>query len=203
MHIPATDTQNIDILTFDKALLHTENSKEYDRDKWMYVPDFYSEYRYILGTKGNNPLICIGINPSTAEPDNLDNTLKSVERIAFANGFDSFIMYNVYAQRATRPDDMDEKFNEQLHEENMKAFRYVLNRSGSSPAIWAAWGTIIEKRSYLKDCVRDMVKIGNEFNAKWYMCGKPSVKGHPHHPLYLKKDSPVESFYVLSYLNSI
>lgn len=203
MHIPATDTQNIDILTFDKALLHTENSKEYDRDKWMYVPDFYSEYRYILGTKGNNPLICIGINPSTAEPDNLDNTLKSVERIAFANGFDSFIMYNVYAQRATRPDDMDEKFNEQLHEENMKAFRYVLNRSGSSPAIWAAWGTIIEKRSYLKDCVRDMVKIGNEFNAKWYMCGKPSVKGHPHHPLYLKKDSPVESFDVLSYLNSI
>lgn len=203
MHIPATDTQNIDILTFDKALLHTENSKEYDRDKWMYVPDFYSEYRYILGTKGNNPLICIGINPSTAEPDNLDNTLKSVERIAFANGFDSFIMYNVYAQRATRPDDMDEKFNEQLHEENMKAFRYVLKRSGSSPAIWAAWGTIIEKRSYLKDCVRDMVKIGNEFNAKWYMCGKPSVKGHPHHPLYLKKDSPVESFDVLSYLNSI
>ena len=203
MHIPATDTQNINILTFDKALLHTENSKEYDRDKWMYVPDFYSEYRYILGTKGNNPLICIGINPSTAEPDNLDNTLKSVERIAFANGFDSFIMYNVYAQRATRPDDMDEKFNEQLHEENMKAFRYVLNRSGSSPAIWAAWGTIIEKRSYLKDCVRDMVKIGNEFNAKWYMCGKPSVKGHPHHPLYLKKDSPVESFDVLSYLNSI
>lgn len=203
MHIPATDTQNIDILTFDKALLHTENSKEYDRDKWMYVPDFYSEYRYILGTKGNNPLICIGINPSTAEPDNLDNTLKSVKRIAFANGFDSFIMYNVYAQRATRPDDMDEKFNEQLHEENMKAFRYVLKRSGSSPAIWAAWGTIIEKRSYLKDCVRDMVKIGNEFNAKWYMCGKPSVKGHPHHPLYLKKDSPVESFDVLSYLNSI
>ena len=203
MHIPATDTQNIDILTFDKALLHTENSKEYDRDKWMYVPDFYSEYRYILGTKGNNPLICIGINPSTAEPDNLDNTLKSVERIAFANGFDSFIMYNVYAQRATRPDDMDEKFNEQLHEENMKAFRYVLKRSGSSPAIWAAWGTIIEKRSYLKDCVRDMVKIGNEYNAKWYMCGKPSAKGHPHHPLYLKKDSPVESFDVLSYLNSI
>ena len=45
-------------------------------------PDFYSEYRYILGTAGKKPLITIGINPSTAEPDNLDNTLKSVERIA-------------------------------------------------------------------------------------------------------------------------
>ncbi len=36
---------------------------DYDSEKWLYVPDFYTEYRYILGTKGQNPLICIGINP--------------------------------------------------------------------------------------------------------------------------------------------
>lgn len=203
MHIPKSNTQKVDILTFDNAKLHTSQSSVYNRDKWLYIPDFYSEYRYILGTKGTNPLICIGINPSTAEPDNLDNTLKSVERIAVANGFDSFVMFNVYAQRATRPDDMDEELNELLHTENMKAFRYILEKSGSSPSIWAAWGTIIEKRPYLKQCVKDMVNIGEKYNAKWYMCGKPSVKGHPHHPLYLKKDSPVEPFDISSYLNSI
>ncbi|MFR6424354.1 MAG: DUF1643 domain-containing protein, partial [Oscillospiraceae bacterium] len=48
-----------------------------------------------------NPLICIGINPSTAQPGDLDNTLKSVERIALGNGYDSFTMFNVYPQRAT------------------------------------------------------------------------------------------------------
>ena len=97
-----------------------------------------------MGTRGENPLICIGINPSTAEPDNLDNTLKSVSRIAGGTGFDSWIMFNVYAQRATRPDDMDRELNRELHEENMAAFRYILSNvaQGISPAIWAAWGTI-------------------------------------------------------------
>ena len=32
--------------------------------------------------------------------------MKSVERLAAANGFDSWIMFNVYPQRATDPNDM-------------------------------------------------------------------------------------------------
>ena len=201
MHIPSSCSQEIEVLTFSAAREHRNNSAEYDRNKWLYIPDFYSEYRYILGTTGQKPLITIGINPSTAEPDNLDNTLKSVERIALANGYDSFVMFNVYAQRATRPDDMDPELNEVLHQENMLAFRWVLEHSGPSPSIWAAWGAIIEKRSYLIDCVRDMVNIGNEYNADWFKAGKVSVKGHPHHPLYLKKDSPLERFDMQAYLN--
>lgn len=203
MHIPVCETQKVNILTFEDALRHTDQSAVYDREKWTYVPDFYSEYRYILGTVGKRPLITIGINPSTAEPDNLDNTLKSVERIAKGNGFDSFIMFNVYAQRATNPDHMDKDLNEALHEENMKAFRYVLERAGTEPAIWAAWGAIVEKRSYLKLCLADMVRTGDEFKAKWYMAGKPSIKGHPHHPLYLRKDSVIENFDMEAYLKKI
>ena len=199
MHIPTSESLKVDILTFEDAKAHREGSASYNREKWLYIPDFYSEYRYILGTAGKNPLITIGINPSTAEPDNLDNTLKSVERIALGNGYDSFIMFNVYAQRATNPDHMDREFNEALHLENMKAFRWVLERSGETPAVWAAWGTIVEKRDYLKYCLEDMVSIGNEFNAKWFMTGKPSVKGHPHHPLYFKKDSQLELFDMQSY----
>ena len=80
---------------------HRSQRRDYDVSRWLYVPKVYSEYRYILGTRGKKPLICMGINPSTAIPDRLDNTLKSVERIALANGFDSFLMFNVYAQRAT------------------------------------------------------------------------------------------------------
>lgn len=86
MHIPKSDTQHTEILTFEEAQKHREESAVYDREKWLYIPDFYSEYRYILGTAGKKPLITIGINPSTAEPDNLDNTLKSVERIALLTG---------------------------------------------------------------------------------------------------------------------
>lgn len=203
MHIPSGTTAALQLVTFRQALQAANTpSEEYDVNKWIYAPNFYSEYRYILGTRGKNPLICIGINPSTAQPDDLDNTLKSVERIALGNGFDSFIMFNVYAQRATDPDDMERKCNLALHKENLEAFSYVLSIS-EKPAVWAAWGTIIEKRDYLKDCLLDMLKVGQDKNAQWYCAGAISKKGHPHHPLYLRKDEKIKTFDIVTYLNQL
>ena len=205
MHIPQGPTNALDLELFDEALAAAlRPSADYDVTRWLYVPNHYSEYRYILGTRGRKPLICMGINPSTAAPDNLDNTLKSVERVAHHNGYDSFIMFNVYAQRATNPDDMEFSYNPELHRENMEAFDYVLSldRAGA-PAVWAAWGTIIENRDYLPGCVRDMIRIGTARNAAWYSAGKRSKKGHPHHPLYLRRDSVLEPFDVEGYLDSL
>ena len=202
MHIPSADTTEIEVLTFEEALASSIASSEYDVEKWLYAPNFYSEYRYILGTRGTNPLICVGINPSTAKPDALDNTLKSVQRIADGNGFDSFLMFNVYAQRATRPDDMEKVCNLRLHEENMKAFRHLLS-IGERPAVWAAWGAIIEKRRYLPECVADMLAISREYDAQWFCAGPISKKGHPHHPLYLRKDEKLKPFDTPKYIQMI
>ena len=203
MHIPQGNTAELELVTFEQALKAANTpSPDYDIEKWLYAPNFYSEYRYILGTRGRNPLICIGINPSTAQPGALDNTLKSVERIALGNGFDSFIMFNVYAQRATSPDDMEKVCNPLLHKENLEAFRYVLSIS-EDPSVWAAWGAIIEKRGYLADCVRDMLAAGEEFGAKWYCAGAITKKGHPHHPLYLRKDEKIKPFDVAGYLKNL
>ena len=200
MHIPSGSTSQLELVTFAQALTAANTpNPEYDIDKWLYAPNFYSEYRYILGTRGKKPLICIGINPSTAKPEDLDNTLKSVERIALGNGFDSFIMFNVYAQRATDPDTMEMQCNAQLHKENMQAFSYVLSIS-EKPVVWAAWGTILEKRDYLSACLMDMVQIGQSFGAQWVCAGKCSKKGHPHHPLYLRKDEKICPFPIVEYL---
>lgn len=205
MHVPSCETNCLELADFEQALaLASLPSPDYDITKWLYVPNYYSEYRYILGTKGKKPLICVGINPSTAAPDDLDNTLKSVERVALHNGYDSFLMFNVYAQRATNPDDMEKTYNQTLHAENMKAFDYALSLDkDGAPAVWAAWGTIIEKRDYLPACVRDMIAIGNARGARWYSAGKRSKKGHPHHPLYLRKDSLLEDFDVAGYIDNI
>lgn len=202
MHIPKGTTAELELVTFAQALAAADTPNErYDVEKWLYAPNFYSEYRYVLGTRGKKPLICIGINPSTAEPGNLDNTLKSVERIALGNGFDSFIMFNVYAQRSTNPDAMEKQCNQALHRENLAAFRYVLSIS-EQPAVWAAWGAIIEKRDYLSQCLRDMVAAGYEYGANWYCAGAVTKKGHPHHPLYLRKDEKLKPFAVEAYLES-
>ncbi len=205
MHIPKGETGTIELLPFQEALEQAmQPSAEYDVNRWLYVPNTYGEYRYILGTRGNHPLICVGVNPSTAAPDDLDNTLKSVERVAHFNGFDSFLMFNVYAQRATRPDDMDRTLNLTLHRENMAAFAYLLSLDAQgSPAVWAAWGAVIEKRAYLPDCVRDMIALGEQKGARWFSAGKRSKAGHPHHPLYLRKDSVLEPFDVSAYLDSL
>ena len=175
-------------------------SPDYDVSRWLYVPNTYSEYRYILGTRGQKPLICVGINPSTAAPDALDPTLQSAQRIALNNGYDSFLMFNVYAQRATRPDDMERVCNSALHEENRKAFRYLLSLS-ETPAIWAAWGNIIEKRDYLMDCMRDFAADGQAANAQWFTAGPLLKSGHPHHPLYLKSTTALQPFDIDAYLH--
>ena len=199
-HIPTVDIRQLGDISFDRQLaLARQPNRDYDVDQWLFVPNTYTEYRYILGTRGKKPLICVGINPSTARPGALDPTLKSVERIARNSGFDSFIMFNVYAQRATSPNDMEQECNAELHRENMRAFEYILSLS-PAPVVWAAWGNIIEKRAYLFDCLADMIALGERFGAQWVSAGKRSVRGHPHHPLYLRADTPVEPFDAAAYL---
>lgn len=203
MHIPGCLTTETEILPFAQALAAAEQpSQDYDGARWLYVPNEYREYRYILATRGTRPLICVGVNPSTAAPGDLDPTLQSVERVALFNGYDSFIMFNVYAQRATRPRDMERTLNPALHRENMAAFAYALSLS-PAPAVWCAWGTVIEQRPYLSGCVRDMVELAGRYGARWYTAGARSKKGHPHHPLYLRRDSVLEPFDAAAYVMTL
>lgn len=193
-HIPSGVTAELALLPFQEALQQAlAPSEHYDVSRWLYVPNRYSEYRYILGTRGSRPLICMGINPSTAGPDDLDNTVKSVQRIALHNGFDSFLMFNVYAQRATDPDAMEKQCNALLHRENLRALEYLL-RLSPEPCVWAAWGAIIEKRPYLAHCLSDQIALGRRYAARWFTAGPISKKGHPHHPLYLRKDAALDPF---------
>ena len=130
---------------------------EYPGGTWYYEPHVYLPYRYVLGRVGRRPLVCIGINPSTAQPGALDPTLKSVERLAAHNGFDSWIMFNVYPQRATNPNDMDRIPDRALCDENLRWLAAVLENT--QPTMWAAWGTLIEKRDYLPGLMREMVAL--------------------------------------------
>ena len=154
---------------------------EYPGGLWYYEPHTYQPYRYVLGRVGRRPLVCIGINPSTAQPGALDPTLKSVERLANAN-------------------DMDKTPDRTLCDENLRWLQAVLAQT--EPTMWAAWGTLIEKRDYLPGLMREMVALTREKNIPWVTFGPRSKKGHPHHPLYLRKDSTPEPFDVENYLNT-
>ncbi len=200
MHVPRGRIEDEPLLSFQDAL-QADPGEPYDFDKWLYVPPMYAEYRYVLGTKGKNPLICVGLNPSTARPEALDRTLQSVQRIALSKGYDSFLMSNLYAQRATRPEDMDADIHDFLHRENLEAFRYLLQ---SGKDVWAAWGAVMRTRGYLRNCIRDFAKVAEEEGARWFTAGDRSKKGgHPHHPLYLSARHPLEPFDVRAYIRTL
>ena len=62
---------------------------------------------------------------------------------------------------------------------------------------------MIEQRPYLPQCVRDMVETGRLHNARWFTAGARSKRGHPHHPLYLRKDSVLDPFDAEGYCESL
>lgn len=200
MHVPKTESSQIRISGFEESL----GNQTFESGKWLCVPSSYEEYRYILGKMEGRTLITIGMNPSTAMPGQLDRTLKSVMKISGKNGFNSFVMFNVYAQRATLPKDMDHTLNKILHAENMKALDWLLNQACRNPTIWAAWGTLVERRKYFKDCLREIVDVASKYNAEWLQSECRTKKKHPHHPLYIgKAQQSLEKFDMKGYLDHL
>ena len=54
MHIPMAETKEIEIEPFYEALekAKEQTTAEYEVRNWLYVPNYYGEYRYMLGTTG-------------------------------------------------------------------------------------------------------------------------------------------------------
>lgn len=159
--------------------------------------------RYSLGQKGTKPLVCFGVNPSTAKPGNLDPTVASVARYAIAQGYDGWLMFNLYPQRATNPDKMHKRFQLKIHKENLRVMEELLSQYDEPVDVWCAWGTLIEKRPYLSRCMRDIGELLLKHNCRCFTRGKKSKAGHPHHPLYLKKESPMDVFDLKGYLEGV
>jgi hypothetical protein len=129
-------------------------------------------------------VVCFGVNPSTAEPNDLDPTLETVSKVAALGGHDSWIMLNVYAQRSTDPDGIHKNVDLELKAENERHIAEVID--GRDLALWAAWGSLITKRPFLRTALRDIIDLPALSASTWMSRGAISKAGHPHHPLYVK-----------------
>ena len=109
-------------------------------------------------------------------------------------------MLNVYPQRATKPADLTQEINQDYHYENLKHIKSIFDKSSCD--IWAAWGTIINKRKYLFSCLKDIVALAKEHSINWYSVGKISKDGHPHHPLYLSHNLKLDRFDIENYIKT-
>lgn len=169
-------------------------------EQWIYEHAVDGSARFVLGTVGENPLVCFGINPSTAAPNAPDRTVGRVTRFAADNGFDSWTMLNVYPQVSTDPKGLHLDHDDELKAENQ---RHITTIVQGRPTLLAAWGSLVDSRPYLRMLLRDILQITMAAGAQWVSLGEPTKDGHPRHPLYLRADTPLVPFDMAEYLAGV
>ncbi len=169
--------------------------------EWVYINNNDNSSRYVLGTIGKRTLFCFGINPSTAEPNSLDKTLMNVEAISKHNGYDSWIMFNIYPKRDTHFESLSSIINDDEHIKNVEIIRNTLSTQDNID-IWLAFGNHIYHRDYLAKCLVDIYEELKDKNIRWYSIGC-NKSGAPKHPLYQRKNSQLISFDIAKYIETL
>lgn len=146
------------------------------------------QYRYQLarvwGT--GDALVFVMLNPSTADADVDDPTIRRCMGFAKREGAAGIIVYNLYAFRATSPADM--KAAVDPHGPNNDGWLSGLAiwaREAKNPVV-CAWGTHADHST--------VDRFKQNFIGAPLVCLGTTKDGHPRHPLYVKGDQPLVSF---------
>lgn len=133
---------------------------------------------------GGRLLMWIGLNPSTADENQLDPTLRRILGYTLREGYDGFIMTNLFAWRATLPADM-RAAKDPVGPDNDRWLVECAMRCDRVVAAWGSHGSFLGRDAHT-------VKLLCDFNL---VCLSLNADGAPGHPLYLKKDLPLVKFH--------
>ncbi|MBD5352639.1 MAG: DUF1643 domain-containing protein [Bacteroides sp.] len=150
--------------------------------------------RYVLKKDGHNPLVVLGINPSTADDVRPDRTMTRVCGFADNMGFDSFVMLNVYPLRTPKIEELPAEIDSNLHEQNISHIVEEISKI-ENPSILVAYGNSISKKKYLRLCLKDILKELIQFKgAKFIQLGDLTNEGNPRHPLMARADIEIKEY---------
>ena len=166
--------------------------------EWIYKNSPDNSARYILGTKGQRTVFCFGINPSTATPEKPDPTIRKVARIAEYNGYDSFILFNVYPKRDTVFEHLEDSINDAEHLKNIETITEAMAEH-EQIHVWLAFGDHIYDRKYLPHCMKDIYAKLPKERVRWFAAGV-NKSGAPKHPLYQKNTAALIPLDMDSYI---
>lgn len=140
-------------------------------------------YRYVLKrripslVRWHHPALFIMLNPSTADAEKNDPTIRRCLSFASLNGCTELTVVNLFALRATNPLELMDHgdpvgpFNDQRIAEMIED-----HQMGIIVAAWGAHPFAKKRAQYIKERFGPFVCLGT------------TKDGSPRHPLYIKKD---------------
>ncbi len=140
-------------------------------------------YRYRLHRSwlmGEGTVLFIMLNPSTADAELDDPTIRRCIGFARRWGFQELVVANLFAWRATDPREL-KRASDPVGPENDE---HLIALSGDADAVIAAWGVHggYKNRNWV---VRRLLRGTVEHLGL-------TKQGHPRHPLYLRADAARE-----------
>lgn len=135
------------------------------------------KYRYALwrtwGHSNKGKVMFIGLNPSTANEELNDATIRRCIGFAKSWGYGGMYMLNLYSYVSKDPKKL--VLDEQIEKNNEKLLEY----SQKSDIVILAWGCF-------KNHTKRMEEVEKMFPLAY--CISKSKDGFPNHPLFLKSD---------------
>ena len=153
-------------------------NREYRYTLWRKVPvTFNFEERKWTG----NYVMFIGLNPSTADEVVNDPTIRRCISFSSSWGFTRMCMTNLFAYRATQPEDMKKQVDP-IGPDNDTHLLQIAAGAGLIIAAWGNHGSFLGRDNEVVKLIPNLHCLG------------VSKGGHPKHPLYLKGDTQPIAF---------
>lgn len=149
--------------------------RKYRYTLWRYWPDMFIG-ETSSETQAHRYVQFIGLNPSTADETQDDPTIRRCIGFAKAWGYGAICMTNLFAFRATQPEDMKRAQNP-AGEENK---HFLLQCAAEAGLIVAAWGKDGAYGAQDLTVQQWLTKAGFKLH---YL--KLNLDGSPRHPLYI------------------
>lgn len=135
-----------------------------------------------LGPDFSRMVAFIGLNPSTADETADDPTIRRCIGFAKLWGFDGMCMLNLFALRATDPEEM-KRHSEPIGVHNDACLRRGVRLFGKTIACWGVHGSHMNRHYAIRGFIQP--------SQLWHLGLTKS--GQPKHPLYLRADTePVQ-----------
>lgn len=153
-----------------------------DTERTAWISDC-GRYRHSLGRHWDSALgfvLFIGLNPSTADAEKDDPTIRRCMRFAKDWGYGGIEMCNLYDWRSTDPKLLPRDGSE-VSAKNDSTLR---EKANASSFIVAAWGRV----PWAATRIDEVFKTVFTEEKRWHTL-KLTKEGFPSHPLYIAADT--------------